>query len=139
MGFFRSTSGRMVALSLAVASRGRGVSRSCTTGCESTFVLCISLFVPVVINTLGLPMALEKDWYHAALSAMLLPLFFFLWAVGIGSVRENYPWIAYRPHGRARRPGGGGPPLARRSGLGPSRGGVRATLNAALHRAPSRP
>ena len=95
MGFFRSTPGRMVALSIAVAFIGGGASALMHHGVESTFVLCISLFVPIVINTLGLPQALEKDWYHAALAAMVLPLLFFLWAVGIGSVRENYPWIAY--------------------------------------------
>ena len=95
MEFFKTTPGRLVALSIAVALICGGASALMPHGVESTFVLCVSLFVPVVINTLGLPQALEKDWYHAALCAMILPLGFFLWAVGIGSVRENYPWIAY--------------------------------------------
>jgi len=95
MGFFRSTPGRMVALSIAIAFIGGGSSALMHHGVESTFVLCVSLFVPIIVNTLGLPMALEKDWYHAALSAMVLPLLFFLWAVGVGSIRENYPALAY--------------------------------------------
>jgi hypothetical protein len=95
MGFFRSTPGRMVALSIAISFIGGAVSALMHHGVESTFVLCVSLFVPIVVNTLGLPQALEKDWFHAALSAMLLPLLFFLWAVGVGSIRENYPWLAY--------------------------------------------
>lgn len=95
MGFFRSTPGRMVALSIAIAFIGGGASAMMHHGVESTFVLCVSLFVPIIVNTLGLPQALEKDWYHAALSAVVLPLLFFMWAVGIGSVRENHPWIAY--------------------------------------------
>ena len=95
MGFFKSTPGRLVALSIAIAFIFGGSSALMHHGVESTFVLCVSLFVPIIINTLGLPQALDKDWYHAALSAMVLPLVFFLWAVGIGSIRENYPWLAY--------------------------------------------
>jgi hypothetical protein len=95
MGFFRSTPGRLTALSIAVAFILGGTSALMHHGVESTFVLCVSLFVPVVLNTVGLPQALENDWYHAALSLMILPVLFFLWAVGVGSVRENYPWLAY--------------------------------------------
>jgi ABC-type amino acid transport system permease subunit len=95
MGFFRSTTGRLMALSIAVAFILGGISALMHHGVESTFVLCLSLFAPIVINTVALPQALEKDWYHAALSVMILPMLFFLWAVGIGAIREHHPWIAY--------------------------------------------
>jgi len=95
MGFFRSTSGRLVALSIAISLICGGFSAFMPHGEESTFVLCVSLFVPIVINTLGLPRALEKDWYHAAIAVMVLPMLFFLWAVGIGAIREHFPSLAY--------------------------------------------
>ena len=95
MGFFKTTTGRMMSLSIAIAFILGGTSALMAHGVESTFVFCLSLFAPIVVNTLGLPRALEKDWYHAALSVMILPMLFFLWAVGIGAVREHHPWIAY--------------------------------------------
>jgi MFS superfamily sulfate permease-like transporter len=95
MGFFRTTTGRMVALSIAIAFILGGASALMAHGVESTFVLCLSLFAPIVVNVMGLPKALEKDWYHAALSVVILPMLFFLWAVGIGAIREHHPWIAY--------------------------------------------
>jgi hypothetical protein len=95
MGFFKTTAGRMIALSIAIAFIGGGASALMHHGVESTFVLCASLFVPIVINLQALAHSLEDDWYHATVAVAVLPLFFFLWAVGIGSVRENYPAIAY--------------------------------------------
>ena len=95
MGFFRSTPGRLVALSMAIAFIGGSASALMHHGPESTFALCVSLFVPIVINTLGLPQALDKNWYHAALAVAVLPPLFLLWAVGVGSIRENYPVLAY--------------------------------------------
>src|SRR6185312_626337 len=95
MGFFRTTTGRLVALSIAVTFILGGTSALKPHGVESSFVLCLSLFAPIVINTMGLTRALETDWYHAALSVVVLPMLFFVWAVGVGSIRENYPWIAY--------------------------------------------
>ncbi len=64
-------------------------------GEESTFVLCAALFLPVAVNTFGLPQALEKHWYQAALCVVVLPMLFFTWAVGIGSIRENFVGLAY--------------------------------------------
>ncbi len=95
MAFFRTTSGRLVALSIAISLICGGLSAFMPHGEESTFVLCVSLFVPIVINTLGLPQALEEDWYHAALAVLVLPVVFFLWAVGIGAIREFHPTLAY--------------------------------------------
>jgi hypothetical protein len=94
MGFFKSMTGRLVALSIAIAFIGGGASALMHHGVESTFVLCASLFLPIVITIQGLAHALEDDWFHATVSVAVLPLFFFLWAVGVGSIRENYPGLA---------------------------------------------
>jgi hypothetical protein len=81
--------------SIGLAFVGGGISAMMHHGVEATFVMCFSLFVPIIMNTLGLPRALEKDWYHAAISVVVLPLFFFLWAVGVGVMREHHPELAY--------------------------------------------
>jgi hypothetical protein len=94
MAFFRSLSGRLVALSIAIAFIGGGASALMHHGPESTFALCVSLFAPIVVNVLGLPWALEDDWYHAALAVAVLPPLFLLWAVGVGAIRESYPGLA---------------------------------------------
>ena len=93
--FFKSTAGRLMALSFAVALIGGGASALMAHGEAASFVFCASLFVPVVLNVAGLPSALEKDWYHAALSVIVLPMLFFLWAVGMGVIREFHPQYAY--------------------------------------------
>lgn len=95
MAFFRSLPGRLVALSIAIAFIGGGASALMHRGPESTFALCLSLFVPIVVNLVALAPALEDDWDHAALAVVVLPPLFFLWVVGVGSIRENYPVLAY--------------------------------------------
>jgi hypothetical protein len=84
-----------MAASIGVSFFLGGVSALMHHGVEATFVMCAALFVPIVINVIGLPRALEKDWYHAALSVIVLPMLFFLWAIGVGVMREFRPELAY--------------------------------------------
>ena len=95
MAFFRSTSGRLLALSIAVSFVCGGVSALMPRGVESTLLESAALFLPVVINAFGLPQALEDDWEHAVIAIVSLPPQFFLWAVGLGSIREFHPWLGY--------------------------------------------
>jgi hypothetical protein len=95
MEFFKSTTGRLMALSVAVALVLGSISAMMSPGAESAFVLCASLFVPIVLNMIGLPRALETDWYHAVIAVATLPLLFFLWAVGVGVIREHHRELAY--------------------------------------------
>jgi predicted permease len=95
MQFFRSTSGRLLALSIAIAFVCGGVSALMPRGAESTFVLSVSLFLPVAINAIGLPLALERHWDHAAMWVASLPALFLLWAVGVGAIRAFHTQLAY--------------------------------------------
>ncbi len=93
--FFRSFTGRLMATSIGVSFVLGGISALMHHGVEATFVMCLALFTPIVINVVGLPRALEKDWYHAALSVIVLPMLFFVWAIGVGVMREFRPELAY--------------------------------------------
>ncbi len=93
--FSKSTAGRLIALAFAVALIGGGVSALMPHGATASFVFCASLFVPVVLCVAGLPTAVEGDWYHAVLAVIVLPPLLFLWAVGIGVVRDFHPMFAY--------------------------------------------
>jgi hypothetical protein len=95
MEFFKSTTGRLVLVSVAVAFILGGASALMHHGAEATAVYCASLFFPIVINMVGLPRALDNDWYHAAISVAVLPLLFFLWVVGSGAIREHHPALAW--------------------------------------------
>jgi hypothetical protein len=95
MEFFKSTTGRLLLLSIAVTFILGGASALMHHGAESAALYALSLFLPIVINMVGLPRALENDWYHVAISVAALPLLFFLWAVGSGVIREHHPELAW--------------------------------------------
>jgi hypothetical protein len=92
--FGRSATGRLMALSIGIALAGSGVASLMTPGSEATGVLGFALFVPIVINILGIPQALEKYWASAVLSIFFLPVAAWLYATHIADVREH-PGIAY--------------------------------------------
>lgn len=88
--FSSSTAGRLMTLSLGVALTGGGVAAVIHSS-ASVPVMSFSLFVPVVMNIVGLPQALEEHWFQAVLSAILLPFGLFSYAVGAAVL------AAYRP------------------------------------------
>jgi hypothetical protein len=95
MGFFTTTTGRLLALSVAIAFIVGAASALFPAGsAEGSFLLCSSLFVPLVLNVVGLPQALEKNWQQAVISIALAPQLFFLWAVGVGAIREHHHNLA---------------------------------------------
>jgi hypothetical protein len=93
--FFKSTAGRLMALSFAIALIGGSASALMHHGEAATFTFCLSLFIPIVLNVGGLPTALEQDWYHAVIAVVTLPMLLFLWAIGLGVIREFHPGYAY--------------------------------------------
>jgi hypothetical protein len=95
MEFFKSTTGRLLLLSIGVTFILGGASGLMHHGADSAALYAVSLFLPIVINMVGLPRALENDWYHAAISIAVLPLLFFLWAVSSGVMREHHPEFAW--------------------------------------------
>jgi hypothetical protein len=84
-----------MALSFAISLIGGGASALMAHGEAASFVFCAALFVPVLIDAVGLAIALEEDWYHAVLALIPLPGLFFLWAVGLGAIRELHPHVGY--------------------------------------------
>jgi hypothetical protein len=93
--FFRSMSGRIMLLSVAISLLGGGAAALVGHGEGATLVLSASLFLPIVMNIVALPQAIEEHWYHAVLAVILLPVLLFLWAVGAGITRELHPALAY--------------------------------------------
>jgi hypothetical protein len=94
--FFKSTAARLLALSVGIALVGGAASALMHHGDGSTLVFSASLFVPIVVNIVGLPSALEEHWFHAVLAVILLPVLLFLWVVGLGVLRAYYaPTFAY--------------------------------------------
>lgn len=89
--FLKSFTGRLVALSVGITLVGGGASALMHHGVEATFVMCLSLFAPLVVNMVGLPRAFEEHWEAAVISMVVLPWLFLLWAVGVGVMREFHP------------------------------------------------
>jgi hypothetical protein len=90
MDFFRSMAGRILALSVAIALLGGSAAVLVGGGEGSLFLLAASLFLPVVMNIVGLPTAIEEHWTAAVLSVILLPVLLFLWAIGIAVIRAYH-------------------------------------------------
>jgi hypothetical protein len=89
--FLKSFTGRLMALSIGIALVGGGASALMHHGVEATFVMCLSLFAPIVVNAAALPSALEEHWESAVLAVIALPCLMLLWAVGVGVMREFHP------------------------------------------------
>ena len=90
--FFESRPGRILVLSVAVALIGGSAAALMGPGDVSNLVFSASLFLPIVMNVVGLPEAIEDHAYHAILAVIALPVLLILWAVGIGVTR------AYQQH-----------------------------------------
>jgi hypothetical protein len=88
--FFKSTGGRILALSVAIALLGGSAAVLMGTGEGSQILLAASLFIPIVMNIVGLPQTIEEHWGPAVLSVILLPMLLFLWAVGIAIIRAYH-------------------------------------------------
>lgn len=92
--FLKSFTGRLMALSFGIALVGGGASALMHHGAEATFVMCLSLFAPIVVNVVSLPRALEDQWERAVIAVIALPFLLFLWSVGVGVMREFHPELA---------------------------------------------
>jgi hypothetical protein len=89
--FFKSTAARLLALSVGIALVGGAASALMQPGDGATILFSASLFVPVVVNVVGLPSAIEEHWSHAVMAVILLPWLLFLWVVALGVLRAYYP------------------------------------------------
>jgi hypothetical protein len=82
-----------MALSIGIALVGGGIAAVMHN--SSDLLMSASLFVPIAINIVGLPQALEEHWTEAALAVILLPIALFLYAVGVCVMRQYHPEVGY--------------------------------------------
>lgn len=90
-----TTHGRILSAAITIALMGGGISatRHDATGIA---LMCVSLLAGVVLTLVALAMAIEKRPAFAAISAVVLPLVFFLYAVGLTvSIHHHATWGAY--------------------------------------------
>jgi hypothetical protein len=90
----RSATGRLMALSIGIGLVGSGASTFMAPGSGTTVLFAFALFIPIVIMILAIPHALEKQWYHAVMSVMFLPVAAWVYTSNIAVVREH-AWVAY--------------------------------------------
>jgi hypothetical protein len=94
--FTRSTSGRLMTLSLSLALIGGGASALMQPD-MSMYVMNGSLFAAVVAGVASMQLALDEFPSHTVLSLILLPFALFLYVVGLGVMKAYYPAMAYVP------------------------------------------
>lgn len=90
-----TTHGRILSIAITVALMGGGIA---ATIHDSTGIalMCVSLLGGVVLTLVALAMAIEKRPAFSALCAIVLPLVFFLYAVGLTvSIHHHATWGAY--------------------------------------------
>lgn len=90
-----TTHGRILSAAITVALAGGGIS---ATMHDSTGIalMCVSLLGSVVLSLVALAMAIETRPAFSALCAVVLPLVFFLYAVGLTvSIHHHATWGAY--------------------------------------------
>jgi hypothetical protein len=89
--FMKTFTGRLLAVSWAIALGGGGAAMLIADAGASRLLMTASLFIPGVINIVGLPNALAKHWYHAVMCGIMLPPGLWLYAIGLANLREQAP------------------------------------------------
>lgn len=90
-----TTHGRLLSAAITIALMGGGIAATIhdATGIA---LMCVSLLAGVVLTLLALAMAIEPRPAFAAYCAVVLPLVFFLYAVGLTvSIHHHAGWAAY--------------------------------------------
>jgi hypothetical protein len=90
-----TTHGRILSAAITIALMGGGISATIhdATGIA---LMCVSLLGGVVLTLLALAMSIESRPAFAAFSVVVLPLVFFLYAVGLTvSIHHHATWAAY--------------------------------------------
>ncbi|MEZ4302402.1 MAG: hypothetical protein R3B70_46170 [Polyangiaceae bacterium] len=90
-----TTHGRILSAAITVALAGGGIAATIHDS-MGIALMCVSLLGGVVLTLAALAMAIEKRPGFAALAAVVLPLVFFLYAVGLTvSIHHHATWAAY--------------------------------------------
>lgn len=92
--FIRSTSGRLVAFSFALALIGGGASvhASATT---ALYVMSLSVFIGIVGCVAALQLAVEDFEATSILGSIALPVMLFMFAIGLGVTTAYYKAGSY--------------------------------------------
>ena len=81
--FVRSTSGRLIAFSFALALIGGGASVH-LSGDTSLYVMTLSIFIGIVGCVAALQLAVEDFEGTSILSSIVFPVLLFMYAIGLG-------------------------------------------------------
>ena len=92
--FINSTSGRLISFSLALGLIEGGVSVHLSAP-TSLYVMASSVFVAIVGCVAALELAADDFEYEAIMGAILLPVFLFLYAIGLGVSMTFHPTWSY--------------------------------------------
>jgi NhaP-type Na+/H+ or K+/H+ antiporter len=87
--FIRSTSGRLIAFSFALALIGGGASVH-LSGDTSLYVMTLSIFAGIVGCVAALQLAVEDFEGASILSSIALPIMLFMYAIGLGVTTAFY-------------------------------------------------
>lgn len=90
-----TTHGRLVSLAITIALAGGGIS-ALIHDPMGVALMCVSLLGAVVVTLMALAMSIGVNATFGVYATVLLPLFFFLYAVGLTvSIHDHASWAAY--------------------------------------------
>lgn len=92
--FIQSTSGRLIAFSLALALIGGGSSVH-LSATASLYVMSVSVFIAIVGCVGALQLAVEEHLAASIAAVILLPFLLFMYAVGLGVGAAFHPGWSY--------------------------------------------
>ena len=92
--FYHSTSGRLMSTSVATALIGGGAAALMAQP-TSLYVMALSSFMAVVGCIASLQLGIDEHPTPTIVSVILLPIFLFLYAIGLFFVMKYYPEGAY--------------------------------------------
>lgn len=87
--------GRLLSVAITLALAGGGVAAMIHDP-MGVALMCVSLLGAVVLTLMALAMSISKSPGFAVVATIVLPLFFFLYAVGLTvSIHHKVGWAAY--------------------------------------------
>lgn len=87
--------GRLLSVAITLALAGGGIAAMIHDP-MGVALMCVSLLGAVVLTLMALAMSISKSPGFAVVATIVLPLFFFLYAVGLTvSIHHKAGWAAY--------------------------------------------
>ena len=90
-----TTHGRLVSLAITIALAGGGIA-ALIHDPMGIALMCVCLMASVVVTLMAIAMSISVRPTFAVYATIILPLFFFLFAVGLAvSIHDKASWAAY--------------------------------------------